>query len=398
MTDYPVEISVLLAACRLEQGSDLERLLGNLHESFDWENLVKNAFEHGVSGLLCHSLLTVPEQLVPGEIAQASSQHLKQLAIENQQYADQLSYILEQLNLASIKAIAFKGPTLAMSAYGQLNLRSFRDLDFLIRVKDIQPCMDTLEKLGYQNNRDLTPRQWREFIHYTCEEILFGPGLALEPHWAFSPWTLAQQVDYEGIWARAEQRIFNRQPVLGLSPEDELIVLCIHGCKEQWARLKWVVDVAEFIRSHPALDWEVLIDRATTQGLARMVIIGVLMARRLVQVTIPLRVTAWIESDRPAAQLASQLADDIFRVNKPLLDIWKPGAFHWSMRERLGDRLLYVYRTITQPRVQHFADIAIPDSLFFLYRPYRLIHDMIALPAWKIIKKLRNLKANNETS
>jgi hypothetical protein len=398
MTDYPIEISVLLAASRLNPGEDFERLLDSLPEAFDWELLVNNAFSHGVNGLLCHSLLSAPQQFVPEEIRHACRKHLKHLAEKNQQQSDQLTFILGELNLASIKAIPFKGPTLAMSAYGQLNLRTFHDLDFLICKKDIQPCMDKLRKLGYTHERDLTPRQWHEFIYYTCEEILFGPGLPLEPHWAFSPGTLAQQVDYEGIWARAEDRIFNQQSVLGLSPEDELLVLCIHGCKEEWTKLKWVVDVAEFIRSHPTLAWEALIDRATKQGLARIVRIGLLISQRLVQVKIPEKVNVWMESDRRASELVMRLTDDIFSINKKDLDIWKPGFFHWFMRERLGDRLRYFFRTISQPRVQHFADIAIPDRFFFLYRPYRLIHDIVALPAWKLIKKLREFKYRNETS
>ena len=108
--------------------------------------------------------------------------------------------------------------------------------------------------------------------------------------------------------------------------------------------------------------------------------------------------SVWIENDRRADELVMQLMDDIFKVDKKSLDIWTPGDFHWSMRERLGDRLRYVIRTVSQPRVQHFADIAFPDRFFFLYRPYRLLHDMIALPVWKIIKKLRNLNPKHETS
>lgn len=398
MSEYPVETSVLLVACRLKPCNNLEQWLGSLPESFDWEFLVKNAFAHGVNGLLCHSLLSVPQQLVPKEIRHASCEHLKQLAKINQKHADQLTFILGELKLASIKAIPFKGPTLAMSAYGQLNLRTFRDLDFLIREKDIQPCMDKLQKLGYKNGFDLTPRQWREFVHYTCEDILFGPGLPLEPHWAFVPWTLSQKVDYEGVWARAVEKVFNRQSVLILSPEDELMALCIHGCKEEWNKLKWVVDVSEFIHSHPALDWDMLIDHATKQGLARMVKVGLLLAQRLVQVNIPEKVNVWVDDDRRASRLVKQLTNDMFDDTRKRSDIWDPCIFHWAMREKLSDRLRYLFRSIFQPRIEYFSVITFPDNLFFLYRPYKIFHDIIALPIWKLIKKIRNLKYKNETS
>ena len=35
-----------------------------------------------------------------------------------------------------IQALAFKGPTLAQNAYGDITLRQFGDLDILIRKKD----------------------------------------------------------------------------------------------------------------------------------------------------------------------------------------------------------------------------------------------------------------------
>ena len=211
------------------------------------------------------------------------------------------------------------------------------------------------------------------------------------------PRTLAIEIDYSAIWARSKTVIFTDRSILSLSAEDELIVLCLHGCKEEWAKLKWVVDVAEFIGSHPSLCWQELISRANAQHIARIVKIGMLLSANLLGIEIPDDVNRWINDDKIACKLAAQLTDDFFSKDKSNLDIWKPGRFHWSMRERLVDRLRYFIRTIAQPRIEYFEEVNIPDRLFLLYWPYRLIHDMIAIPVWKLIKIIRPSRPNNET-
>jgi hypothetical protein len=203
--------------------------------------------------------------------------------------ADQLSYILAELDAINIKAIPFKGPTLAMTAYENISLRTFRDLDFLIHEEQIQPCLDKLRELGYVHEWSLSPKQWQAFLCYAGQDILFGVGVPFEPHWAFSPRTLALDIDYAGLWQRSFRTSFNGHSILCLAPEDELLVLCMHGSKEKWSQLKWVVDVAEFVRSHTDLDWESLISRAESQGLSRMLVLGLGLAQRLVNMKIKLQ-------------------------------------------------------------------------------------------------------------
>ncbi|MBF0265893.1 MAG: nucleotidyltransferase family protein [Gammaproteobacteria bacterium] len=389
MPHNSLEISIILASCRLELDNSLDSIFKKNSNNINWEILIQTGYEHGVNSLLCNSLLKVKTEYIPEQIYHASIAHLKQQQETNQQLSDQLVYILNVLKDKNIDTISFKGPTLAISAYKQLKFRSFRDLDFLIHESDIQQCLDTLRELGYVHNWDLTPRQWQEFINYAGEDILFGEGVPIEPHWAFAPSTLALNIDYEGIWKRAIHIEFNGQSLRSLSTEDNLIILCVHGCKEEWTKLKWVVDVSEFIRSHPEMDWELIFRLTTSQGLARIVNIGLALSHKLVQAPIPNIALEWMSKDKFAAKWTEQLADNFFITNNTDLDIWKPGKFHWSMRERLIDRLRYFFQTISQPRVQYFADIKLPDKLFFLYWPYKLLHDFIVLPVWIFIKKFR---------
>lgn len=397
MSANSAEITFLLDSCRLDPDFNLDQKLQNLPDDFDWEILVRASFDHGVTALLCRNLLLAAQDLIPDDIRHAAAEFLKIQDEKNKAQADQLSGMLDELNNIGVQAIPFKGLTLAMSSYGKLNLRSSRDIDILILKKDIPACLQKLRELGFSHDWKLSPRQWQEFVNYAGEDILFGPGVPVEPHWAFVPRTLAIDIDYAAIWTRSKAATFNGRSILSLSAEDELIVLCLHGCKEEWAKLKWVIDVAEFIRSHPSLHWPKLMGYAEAQHIARIVKTGILLAVILVEIKIPDEVNRWINNDRSAVNLATQLADEFFSKDKSNLDIWKPGRLHWSMRERLVDRLRYFLRTITQPRVQYFEEVNIPDRLFLLYWPYRLIHDLIAIPVWKLIKIITPSRSKNET-
>ena len=73
------------------------------------------------------------------------------------------------------------------------------------------------------------------------QEIIFkqSVGTAIEPHTRLTPIAMALDIDYDGIWRRAQPAILNGRSMLTMAPEDELIVLAIHGGKELWWNIKW---------------------------------------------------------------------------------------------------------------------------------------------------------------
>ncbi|MCB1955191.1 MAG: nucleotidyltransferase family protein [Rhodocyclaceae bacterium] len=355
---------------------------------FDWTVLVQGAFDHGVSGLLCSALMQATPDLMPHEIRGACAEHLRHQGRSALAAARQMLTVLDHLKAFGIEAIPFKGPTLAVSAFGALGLRSLRDLDFLIRKEQTQSCLDALRELGYTHERTLTPHQWQAFLDYAGEEILFGSGLPIEPHWHFAPRTLSFELDYEALWSRARPRPFLDRELLCLAPEDELLAVCLHGGKEQWVKLKWVADVAAFVERHPALDWAALQRRASAQGVARVLRLGLALARNLLDAPLPAEVTRWVDADPHAVRLCGELHRRFFEPRQAC-SIYEFNALHWHMRERAADRWRYLVRTLTQPRTQHFTDVAIPDRLFGLYVPYKVLHDYAALPLWRRYKRHR---------
>ena len=386
-----LENSLLLAAVKPSAASNVGALMADCADVIDWSVMVETALAHHVTGILCKVLLDVSATAVPETIKQACRQKLEQQRSTNEAATQQLTQLLTKLEAKGIEAVPFKGLTLTMSAYRDISLRSFRDLDFMIHREHFDACLVELCELGYQHSSDLSPKQWQAFINNAGQDILFGKELAIEPHWAFAPKTLAFDIDYNKLWERVSTTSLNGKTILAFSPEDELLILCMHGSKHEWRKLKWIVDLSLFIQNHDHLNWCDIINRAETQGLSRIIIFALAIASRLVGATVPFSVLEWMEKDTFAIRKSNGLADnyfDISRGEEP--SIHKVCYFHWSMRERHRDKLRYFFRTITRPRVQHFVDIAIPDHFFFLYFPYKLFHDYFALPVWLFFKALRN--------
>lgn len=355
--------------------AELEGLL----DAVDWTALVRLAETHRVTALVLRRLSAIP--VVPQEISEAGDTYLAKQAARNAMLTRALKEIVVALAAKGIPTIPFKGPVVARLAYGDPALRRYGDLDILVREKDAAAACDALADIGFRATTFLSPAQLRAFRRYSGQDVMLRGEVAVEPHWALAPRTLSLDVDYDGLWARVREIDLDGQPVFCFGAEDLVTVLCLHGSKEQWVRLQWMADVAHMIAALPMLDWSALLARARAQGVLRMVLIGLILARELV--ALPRAAQEAIAADPGAQALAEQAAARLFDAATAEESIYTLSRFRRRMRERRADRLRYVMRTVTTPRDMHFSLMKLPDPLFGLYTPVKLVHDYLLLPFWK---------------
>jgi len=72
-----------------------------------------------------------------------------------------------------------------------------------------------------------------------------------------------------------------------LSPEDEFILICIHGTKHFWERLTWISDIAAIVHNRRELNWDRVSAAAREVGASRMVRAALLLAERVLRVPVP---------------------------------------------------------------------------------------------------------------
>jgi hypothetical protein len=306
--------------------------------------------------------------------------HFRANSLRNLSLTAELLRILRTLRAHGIDAVPYKGPTLAASAYGNLALREFIDLDIMIRRQDVKNAKELLASLGYRPQHQLTPAQEAALIESRCEYAFVsdeGKG-TVELRWEIAE-HFSVGIAAEGLWSRLEQISLGGLNVPNLSPEDTLLILCAHGSKHLWERLAWVCDIAEQIRSHQDMKWEQVMVRASAMGGERMMLLGLFLASYLLGASLPEEVLRRVQADPAVEVLAEQVTEQLFGGVNGLAGLFGGAYFHplhIKMNERLQDKIRYCVRAVTTQTVEDWELLPLPNFLFPFYyvlRPIRLI-------------------------
>ena len=370
----------------------------------NWIRLTTLALAHGTGGLVHRAIAQGQPVDMPGPLAQMLAQHAAAIARRNGALLAELLRLRRVLDQAGVESIPLKGVWLNQRLYADPAARVSRDIDFLVRPHAGTAALHALASAGYAMQPMLPPRQFAAKARYAGQLLLHrhDAAFAIEPHWALAPQTLGLNLDHAGLWHRtritsADNGMGGTQTLPILAPEDEFIMLCVHGFKEEWSRIKLIADLAQFIRVHPALDWNSVAQRVAAQNLRWIAGVAVLLVAAMFHVE-----TGCTETARrtPAlavltGELLSRLtAAAATRMQVPLEpSIYAVSRTRLRMRERPQDRARYIWRTIITPREAHFRAIPLPDRLFRAYVGVKLLHDYALLPCWLLSKRLRRLIA-----
>jgi len=385
------EAELLLCCARTcLDAESAERIRDLLQEDIDWAYLIQTALRHGVMPLLSRSLYTVCPEAVPRAILDQLRDHFRANTLRNFFMTEELLKLLNLLEAHGTPAIPYKGPILAASVYGDLSLRQFSDLDILVRQQHVPRAKELLISQGYQPQTQLNGAQETAYLpsHREYKFVRDDGRVRVELHWRIAAhWQIPSSfpLDPEHLWERNEQVSLAGATVRNLSPEDLLLILCVHGSHHHWERLEWICDVAELIRVHQGMDWRQVIEQASRLGSERMLFLGLFLANDLLRTALPEEVVQRLQADPVVKSLAAQVREWLFREADGGLELSEESTFFIRMRERLWDRvpyyLLYLcayLRTAMTPNVKDRALLPLPGFLSFLYhllRPIRLVRE-----------------------
>jgi len=238
----------LIRAAMSEPAADPRAGLGL--DGIEWNEVSDLAAQHGVRPLLHQALTALPDVDVAAAFREQLRDSCAAIARRNLYLSTELMRVLAALETAGIEALAFKGPALAVLAYGNLARREFVDLDILVHRQDMGGARQCLSSVGFVSRYALNRAQERIIIrrNRTYDLLSTNRQVALDLHWAFIPryFQLAQEPD--DLWQRLVQVRLAGALVNSLPPDDQLIVVCLHGSRSGWVQLKWVCDVASASR------------------------------------------------------------------------------------------------------------------------------------------------------
>jgi hypothetical protein len=381
------EAEILLLCGRPIIGKDETAKLRYLISSgLNWRELFKSARNHRVVPLLNRALTANSKDLVPGDVLEDLRMANLLNAMRNLMLAKELIHIIESMEDQGVSVIPFKGPVLALLAYGDLSLRQFDDLDILISPANIEKADQLLICLGYEEEKQqgsISKAQKAAMLKYQHHHHFHSPHskIHIEAHWTLSPELYSFHQDTANLWNRAELVDLENRKIRGLSAEDTLVLISDHAARHRWNRLAWICDVAMLLQ-FKSLNWEVVMDQAKEWRSMRALLLGLLLAKNLLGAPLPDEINKRIMEDQPVRNLASRAVNQLFPGGKaseespidPVMRNIQDQLFYIEARERFLDRARLRLRLVTTPTVEDWNLLPLPDQLFYLYyliRPMR---------------------------
>ena len=333
--------SELLVWCARTAVTDAlkERIRQRVQEPLEWAVVLDLAGYHGVGPLFYRTLSTVCSDLVPAESLTQLRQKTQAGALLNQLLARELVVLCEAFEARGVPVMPIKGATLAVSAYGDLTLRDFSDMDLLVPEGSIAEAQAVLLAQGYERKDPSSEPGEMEheegpYHVFIKRRTLFRVDL----QWVMAHQHFAFQLDRPEFWQRRTPVLLAKKTVQGLAPEDLLIVLCVHGSKHAWEQLKWVCDVAELLRAHDHLDWDQVFSQASTWRCRRLVLMGLSLAHRLLDVPLPEAVLARLSADLDVHMLSQRMPSTLLADRHIGVDEAQAVALYFSLKDSWWER------------------------------------------------------------
>jgi hypothetical protein len=376
------EVRLLVCSARTRVDPDTaESIRALLRADIDWRLLLRMAWQHGTTPLLYSTLHSVGDGAVPPAILDEIRGYFHANTGRVALLTRELLRLLQLFEGNGVHAVPFKGPVLAATAYGNIALQMFSDLDVLVRKEQLPTLCRILADQGYRCPQDrLTPGRLDAFRHLFNQHhfVCARNSVAVEPHWEVIRGPFGFAFDTRQLWDRAGTIPLAGIAVRTLAPEDVLLLLCAHGTQHLWSRLAWICDIAELIRAHPALDWETTVDRAARMGGERALLQGLQLAHDLLNAMLPAAILHRAQAEPKARARALQVSARLFQELRSDPDPFSMVLFHIRMRERLRDKVLYVLRAAASPTYPEFDAFPLSTPFLFLYP--------LMLPLWRLLK------------
>lgn len=340
--------------------------------ALDWSEFLRLAEHHGVLPLVARNLIEQGLGLPP-EIERSLKSAYEVNLRRSMLFTAELARIVQHFERRKLRTVPYKGAVLAQSLYRDLGMRSFSDLDFLISARDFELAKQALSEIGYRPSVDLTPtleRLWLQTRYERSFDGAAGKNL-VELQWALVPPFYGVDLRVEDMLVRAGRTVVGGCEMPCLSPEDSLLVLCLHAAKHLWTRLFWLSDIAETLRTQ-TINYSLAFSRARALGIARILGVSFWLATNVLRAELPKPAEDMIGADPRVPALGREFAGRLARDAVYDLESTEYFRLLMNLRERRGDRLRYLWRLVWTPGVGDVAAVRLPEALFPCYRIVRI--------------------------
>jgi hypothetical protein len=277
-----------------------------LTAGLNWDGLLDLANEHSMQGVVANRLEELAFAGVPTEPREKLQNRMRAQHLFTLSMTAELFRILQDFSEMRIESVLVKGPLISLLAYGDPAVRSYVDLDLIVRHRDIQNATRRMIELGFQSE---VPESAISAGKIPGEYLFRRPGTQriVELHTEHTFRYYPKPMRVEDLFARKRNVLLDGREVPALSLEDELVLNCIHGAKHLWEKLMWVSDIAAVVAKHPELDWAKTREAAAEVGAERMLRLGIQLGALVLRIKLPSALAEEIAKDRISGSLCRRI-------------------------------------------------------------------------------------------
>lgn len=287
---FESEVELLLAAVREQAlGEERDPKAVRAFDGIDWNTVVRLASRHRLLPFVYH-YQAAKDLAIPPEVRNEMNERVDALGRRNLYMVSELVDILTRLEEAGVRALTYKGPTLAELAYGDVTLRKFVDLDLLVPEQEFDTARELLSA-GKYTVEDSFPTFGETTLRAN------DTGLTIDLHFSVAPERYPFRFPFDELWERRVAVSLYGRSVETFSPLDLLPIVAVHATKHFWVQLEWLASFTGLILRHSAALPDVL-RRARQVGCDRMVLLGLQLSRELLEQSFQEEVSTLVDSDR----------------------------------------------------------------------------------------------------
>jgi len=287
---------------------------------------------------------------------------------------EQTIHLQQLLDQEKIPAIFFKGIVLSQRLYGNPASKNSIDIDLLMPLEHVARATRLLQDKGYRMTYPaitMTPRQTRMNYRISHHYGFHHPqkGVHLELHWNLTNPRSLLPLYFKELHERSETIDLNGHPARTLSDEDYLIYLAVHGAKHQWYRLNWLLDFSTMLSQTGNNTQEKARQQLKKLKLEKCWQQACLMSHLIYGMP---ENSEQLKTDKLSESMVQKPLDALGALKSTeAIDKLKNMPYQLSLRTALA----YKFNLLFRLRTHHtnWAQMPLPDSLFFLYYPLRPI-------------------------
>ncbi len=385
-----IELKFVITCCKIAIGESinipLDFFLGQ--KDMDWKKVGHLSKLHCIRPLFLKGLESIErKELIPVEILRKLKKVVRQITLRNLLNQQELLPLLRNLDKDKIRAVPYKGNVLSQLLYGEPFLRESSDIDLFIFRKDFFRLKDFFKAKNVLPEYNLSPKAEHWLLKINCEfnygySNKAGYRFHIEPHHKSSHALEGIDLFLEDLESQIIKQEFQGQMISCFNKTASLLLIILnHGITERWERLKYLIDLHQFIqRFQEEVDWKWLDNQLKKYDLEKTFYSGLYIVMSLFETSIPHRFEEQLK-DRKIKQLAVERLDflnDFEKVN--LKSELKTLRYRMKSRTKLSSKLKILFRTFTLPTAKDLKLLQQSDKYRFWFpilRPLRIMNDYL---------------------